>query len=303
MEPELLRNNQLRCDTIHRDIKMQANTVENLITRNDVNVKCPGDLMYNTCHKIPYSFGNNKKHLLYKYKSLQIENNNGLKNNYKLTCKEVIHNNITMLNYAKTHAFSSNNNKFKCFTGCKCPLNKPVEYHQPNGGGGSATIRCVTIRECKGIRLQHVLDKVESDISKSTIDSMNKITNSTLNALNGDENISDEDKALLNRNIYSKSSTGPSSDFESAATGNSATGSITMMDTTGSATGGMNTGASGATGSSTSTGATGSKSTGSASGATGSKSTGSASGATGGKSTGSASGATGSKSTGATGVF
>ena len=94
MEPELLRNNQLRCDTIHRDIKMQANTVENLITRNDVNVKCPGDLMYNTCHKIPYSFGNNKKHLLYKYKSLQIENNNGLKNNYKLTCKEVIHNNI-----------------------------------------------------------------------------------------------------------------------------------------------------------------------------------------------------------------
>ena len=50
MEPELLRNNQLRCDTIRRDIKMQANTVENLITRNDVNVKCPGDLMYNTCH-------------------------------------------------------------------------------------------------------------------------------------------------------------------------------------------------------------------------------------------------------------
>ena len=87
MEPELLRNNQLRCDTIRRDIKMQANTVENLITRNDVNVKCPGDLMYNTCHKIPYSFGNNKKHSLYKYKSLQIENNNGLKNNYKLTCK------------------------------------------------------------------------------------------------------------------------------------------------------------------------------------------------------------------------
>jgi len=179
LEPELLHKNEARCASMHKDIKAQSEIVETLLVKNDINKKCPGDLGFSVCHKIPFKFGNHNMKQEFKYESLRIENKNGLKRNYRLTCQDVIENNITTLNYRQAHTFNNAKPEFKCFTGCKCPVNKPVQYQNGNA------VRCVTIRECKAIRLQHVLDKVESDISKSTIDSLNNITKTTMQVLQG----------------------------------------------------------------------------------------------------------------------
>ena len=101
------------------------------------------------------------------------------------------------------------------------------------------------------MHLQHTLDGLGAGITTATLDAIKNITKGTLQILNGDDSLSEEDKSLLKQNMLGQNIgiTGTSASGSSAPTG--ATGTTT--GTTGS------TGATGSTGTTGSTGATGTK--------------------------------------------
>lgn len=246
LEHGLIKENNVRCQSIQKNISRDVETIDQLLISNDANKHCPGDLIFDNCHKVPSFISTRKSNI---FASLKIEEQNGLKNSYKLTCGDVIHNKVTTLNYEKSHAYT-NENRYKCFSGCKCPPHKPVQLDSR----GVAT-RCISIRECKSMRLQHVLDGLEAGITTSTLDAIKNITKGTLQILSGDDSISEEDQSLLKQSML-----GQNRGITAAVGFSASTGSTGLTGATGSTGSAGSTGLTGASGSTGSTGATGPRS-------------------------------------------
>ena len=93
----LINENNARCKLMQKNISRDVGTIDQLLMSNDANKHCPGDLVFDHCHKVPSSFGTRKSNI---FASLKVEDQK-LKKKGKLTCGDVIHNKITTLNYEK----------------------------------------------------------------------------------------------------------------------------------------------------------------------------------------------------------